>query len=232
MTQAKHKISGRIPELALLRAATLVDDAKYSLSWRHSLEHSRLVLYRVFVSKPMQVFLRCVCYLNLALAFVELPSATAIPPGLALAIELATLLVFTAELAVVARFIEEPIYRDKKNWFMVLALSLTGVDILMFLIWGTFRWSRVLRPFFLVYNGKYLRLALRDIRKTLPDILSVLTLLFTFLIIYSIFVTILYGEDERFAEFGDLWRSFTSMYVLRTTGTVLVSGQRLLRRCW
>jgi len=120
-------------------------------------------------------------------------------------------------------------WKDAKHIVLLIILSLTVIDICIYTGMvesgmHTVRWSRVLRPLLIVNvpDGQQIRRAFRNIRRTLPEIASVLILFLLFILLFTIMAYKLFNQkgykkvngDPYFTDFFD---SFWDLYVLVTT---------------
>lgn len=115
--------------------------------------------------------------------------------------------------------------------FFFWNLQLTFLDMIMYIIFKecelpvvTVRWTRVFRPLFLtnISEGRQLRRAFRNIRKTLPDIANVLVLLLLLIGLFSLLGTKLFGKRKLKdihgnSYFTNYWDVYFRLYVLTTT---------------
>ncbi|KNC50352.1 two-pore calcium channel 3 [Thecamonas trahens ATCC 50062] len=204
----------------VLRACVLVDDAVHRRNYGQSLEASALRRYVIYQSGVVQWMLRLVVVVNLSLVLFEKPAVVApFPAWLLLAIEAATLAVFAGQLAWIGSFVrlDRRLSSDPKHVGLALVILVTALDMAGWLIYG-WRFTRILRVYFISYNSKFIRSAIRDIRRTIPAVLDVIVLLFFFIAVYSVFCTVLFLPlQDDVGYFASFWTGFTSMYVLRTT---------------
>ncbi|CAD5119110.1 DgyrCDS7754 [Dimorphilus gyrociliatus] len=119
--------------------------------------------------------------------------------------------------------------KDPKNVTVVAVIALTVVDIIGYLIWynlgsNAIRWSRVLRPLYLINfpQSRQVRQVFRNIRRTLPGILSVLVLYFCSLLFFSLMAyklfekqNISYSDGRKY--FQNFFDGFWDLYVLVTS---------------
>ncbi|GFR69062.1 two pore calcium channel protein 1 [Elysia marginata] len=114
---------------------------------------------------------------------------------------------------------------------MELPYWLTYVDMICFIIWRNvatsgrpIRWSRCLRPLFIINfpDGKQIRRAFRNIRRTVPDILNVLILFLLSVLLFALLaLKLFYRRDMVYPDgspyFADYFDSIWDLYVLVTT---------------
>ncbi|KAK3094057.1 hypothetical protein FSP39_023541 [Pinctada imbricata] len=136
------------------------------------------------------------------------------------------LLYFFLALDMVLALIEKP---ARDGW--LVPYWLTVIDIICYLIWDNLqspshaiRWSRPLRPLFMINfpDGKQVRRAFRNIRRTLPEILNVLILFIMMVLLFALLAlklfsrrTLVYPNGR--AYFKNYWESIWDLYVLVTT---------------
>ncbi|XP_066552936.1 two pore segment channel 3 isoform X2 [Amia ocellicauda] len=144
--------------------------------------------------------------------------------------ELICLCAFTVRLVHYAKVIpRQKFWKDPKNICIMIVILLTLVDMIIFGSLKAFgyygvRWSRVLRPLFLVNitEGRQVRRAFRSIRNTLPQILYVFLLFMFSILMFSLMALKLFGKRKFVTQEGTPY--FTNyldivfeLYVLVTT---------------
>lgn len=114
---------------------------------------------------------------------------------------------------------------------MLSIIVLTFLDMIMYVIFKeakipvhTTRWTRVLRPLILINisEGRHIRRAVRNIRKTLPEIANVLVLLSLMIALFTLLGSKLFGKRNLkdlhgkpyFMNYFDV---YFKLYVLTTT---------------
>ena len=121
-------------------------------------------------------------------------------------------------------------WRDAKHVTYAVLLLLIFIDIIVYTIikesssGHIVRWSRPLRPFLIVNipEARQIRMAFRNVRKTLPDIFSVIILVLSSVALFSLMAVKLFGTkglvqiDGR-GYFDDFFDSYWDLYVLITT---------------
>eukprot|EP01104_Vermistella_antarctica_P010984 TRINITY_DN3000_c0_g1_i1.p1 TRINITY_DN3000_c0_g1~~TRINITY_DN3000_c0_g1_i1.p1 ORF type:complete len:821 (+),score=236.62 TRINITY_DN3000_c0_g1_i1:42-2465(+) len=214
-----------VDHLSLFQAATHVADAVHEHKFDHDSDLASLTTYRVFTSKYYTYFVRLVAVLNLANALFEPPALWPLPAAAYLSIEFFTFAIFAVDAYVRVKFLKPGYYmKDQKN---LLHLGIILLQILDAIVWvvlnqvmglGYPRWTRLLRPLYIVYFFKHVRVALRDIRKTVPQVLEVFALLAFLLCFYTVFCWVFYfGTEQGDIYFNDLVNTFTLLYVCVTT---------------
>ncbi|KAM6980649.1 two pore channel protein 2 [Aplochiton taeniatus] len=227
--------------LCIQQAAVFIEDAIKYRSINHRVDSSSLYLYRWYYSRICQWSLGFTIALVLALAFVEQPSSLSYtsdprfrpepwepPCGLTESIELVCLIVFSADVTIKSYLIGWDEFR-KSKWLIgyLLAISVSIIDwtLSMSMVCDeNLRVRRILRPFFLLQNSSLMKKTLKCLKRTLPEITSVILLLGLHLCLFTMIGMLLFAKSEDPNEngeweeyFRDLPRSFTSLLVLLTT---------------
>ncbi|KAG7492981.1 hypothetical protein MATL_G00019890 [Megalops atlanticus] len=211
-------------------AAVLVSDAQYNRNIFFETSPQGVRLYMLYNHWGMKVLLYTFIIVNLALALFEDPALIPLPIWVTLVAELICLTVFTARLIHYAKVIpHQKFWKDPKNICIIVIILLTLVDMI---IYGSMkaadyygvRWSRVLRPLFLVNvtEGRQLRRAFRSIRNALPQILYVFLLFIFTVLMFSLMALKLFGKrglvtSEGRQYFTDYLEIVFELYVLVTT---------------
>uniref|UniRef100_A0A670ICV7 Two pore channel protein 2 n=1 Tax=Podarcis muralis TaxID=64176 RepID=A0A670ICV7_PODMU len=150
------------------------------------------------------------------------------PCGLTESIELLCFLVFIADVSVKSYLIGWEEFR-KTKWLMayivVLVVSLADWTVSLSSSCGeSLRIRRILRPFFLLQNSSMMKKTLKSIKRTLPEITSVMLLLAVHLFLFTMFGMLLFArtkdaqqDKEWQGYFHNLPDSLTSLLVLLTT---------------
>ncbi|XP_077419200.1 two pore channel protein 2 isoform X2 [Vanacampus margaritifer] len=177
----------------------------------------------------------------LLLAFVERPSSLSIssdpryrsppwepPCGFTETIEIVCLIVFTLDLAVKSYLIGWDEFR-KNKWLMsyTIVISVSIIDWVLSISMvcdEKLRVRRLIRPFFLLQNSSLMKKSLKCIKRTLPEIASVILLLALHLCIFTMIGMLLFPKtedplknEEWKVYFRNLPTSLTSLLVLLTT---------------
>ncbi|XP_053142628.1 two pore channel protein 2 isoform X2 [Hemicordylus capensis] len=185
-------------DLYFNQAVVFIEDAIQYRSINHRVDSFSLWLYRWYYSDVCQWVLIATITLILALAFIETPSS----------------LTITSDVR----------YRSKA-WEPPCGLT-EIVELLCFLVFildvsvKELRIRRILRPFFLLQNSSMMKKTLKCIKRTLPEIASVMLLLALHLFLFTIFGMLLFArtkDKEWQGYFHNLPDSLTSLLVLLTT---------------
>ncbi|XP_018410009.1 PREDICTED: two pore calcium channel protein 2 [Nanorana parkeri] len=207
----------------------------------HRVDQNSLQLYRWYYSNLCQWILNVTIFVNLALAFIEKPSSLTVssdvryrkaawepPCGLTESLEFVTFLVFITDLSVKSYLIGWNEF-IKNKWLLcyILALSVSVTDwtvSMCFMCREGVRIRRLLRPFFLLQNSSLMKKTLKCIKRTLPEMGSVMLLLALHLCLFTMFGMLLFAhakdskvDVEWLRYFRNLPDSLTSLLVLLTT---------------
>nr|XP_032837206.1 two pore calcium channel protein 2-like [Petromyzon marinus]XP_032837207.1 two pore calcium channel protein 2-like [Petromyzon marinus]XP_032837208.1 two pore calcium channel protein 2-like [Petromyzon marinus]XP_032837209.1 two pore calcium channel protein 2-like [Petromyzon marinus]XP_032837210.1 two pore calcium channel protein 2-like [Petromyzon marinus] len=239
-------------ELYIQQAVVFIEDAIKYRSIYHRMDVISLRLYRFYYSVPFQCFLTITILLLLALAFVERPSSLTRsadvrwsggagggggggggrrpdpPCGVTESVELTALLVLAMDVSIKAHLLGWTEFWKSKwlvAYVLVLALSLLDwtASIATTCVYAL-RVRRAFRPFFLLQNSSLMKKTLKCIRRTLPQIASVMLLLALHLYFFTVLGMLLFqrGKVEVANSEWDLYfetftQSLTSLLVLLTT---------------
>uniref|UniRef100_A0A8C7E1H9 Two pore channel protein 2 n=1 Tax=Oncorhynchus kisutch TaxID=8019 RepID=A0A8C7E1H9_ONCKI len=175
------------------------------------------------------------------LAFIERPSSFSYtsdprfrpppwepPCGLTEGIEIVCLIIFAIDLTTKSYLIGWDEFR-KCKWLIVyiLAISASVIDWTLTLSMycdQNLRVRRLIRPFFLLQNSSLMKKTLKCIKRTLPEIASVILLLALHLCLFTMIGMLLFAKGENPKHngewetyFRDLPTSLSSLLVLLTT---------------
>ncbi|KAF7251744.1 Two pore calcium channel protein 2 [Varanus komodoensis] len=199
--------------LYVKQAVVFIEDAIQYRSINHRVDSNSLWLYRWYYSEVCQWVLVVAITLILALPFVENPSSfTATsdvryrskawepPCGLTESIELLCFLVFIMDVSVKSYLIGWEEFQ-KTKWLIayicVLVVSLVDWSVsLSFSCNEILRIRRILRPFFLLQNSSMMKKTLKSIKRTLPEIASVMLLLAVHLFLFTMFGMLLFARTK------------------------------------
>ncbi|XP_058134065.1 two pore channel protein 2-like [Dasypus novemcinctus] len=214
----------------LLLAAAYVSDAQYNRNVLFETSPRAVRLYYFYNHWAMRAATYFFIFLDLSLALFEEPALLPLPASATVGAELLCLAAFLGRLVHFAKVTPQTAFwRDTKNVCIVGALALTLADLV---IYGSLavadirgvRWSRALRPVFLVNfpDGRQIRRALRSLRNALPDVLRVLLLFLFSLLLFALMALKLFGgrglkTAQGSPYFSSLLESIFELYVLVTT---------------
>ncbi|KAM8938887.1 two pore channel protein 2 isoform 3-T3 [Pelodytes ibericus] len=236
-----HKQGGKTDDLYVQQAVVFIEDAIQYRSIDHRVDTTSLKLYRWYYSDVCQWILNVTIFVNLALAFLEKPSSLSAtsdtryrrapwepPCGATESVEFLTFLVFVADFSVKSYLIGWNEFM-KNKWLLcyLLALTVSFVDwtvSLCFMCREGIRIRRILRPFFLLQNSSLMKKTLKCIKRTLPEMASVMLLLTLHLCLFTMFGMLLFAhakdakvDIEWKRYFRNLPDALTSLLVLLTT---------------
>lgn len=228
-------------DVYIQQAVVFIEDAIQYRSINHRVDAWSLRLYRCYYSRICQWGLGLTIAVVLLLAFVERPSSLSVssdprrrspswepPCGLTEGIEVVCLLVFTADLAIKSYLIGWEEFR-KNKWLMgyTMVISVSVIDWVLSVSMvcdEKLRVRRLIRPFFLLQNSSLMKKTLKCIKRTLPEIASVILLLALHLCLFTMIGMLLFAKTEDpnkngewELHFRNLPNSLTSLLVLLTT---------------
>lgn len=227
--------SSPAPHQVLLAAAYL-DDACTGSHMEFQPTVSAVRLYTTYKNKWFTGILYSVLAIILGLAIFEKPEADPIkqylpiPFVVTVSIEILCIAFLLFRLAQEFLFsVRGQFWRDAKHLTLLTILLLTFIDIAIYTGLeesgiSSVRWSRPLRPLLLVNipEGRQIRRAFRNIRRTLPGVTSVLVLFLLVLFLFAMMFYKLFSNkgmrkidgQRYFYTFGD---TYWDLYVLVTT---------------
>ncbi|XP_061526582.1 two pore channel protein 2 isoform X2 [Phycodurus eques] len=228
-------------ELYIQRAVVLIEDAIQYRSINHRVDASSLRLYRWYYSRICQWGLGLTIAVVLFLAFVERPSSLSVtsdpryrspawepPCGFTESFEIVCLFIFTLDLAVKSYLIGWDEFRKNKwliSYTIVISISIIDWVLSISMVCDEkLRVRRLIRPFFLLQNSSLMKKTLKCIKRTLPEIASVILLLALHLCLFTMIGMLLFPKtedplknEEWKVYFRNLPTSLTSLLVLLTT---------------
>uniref|UniRef100_A0ABM5FHA5 Two pore channel protein 2-like n=1 Tax=Pogona vitticeps TaxID=103695 RepID=A0ABM5FHA5_9SAUR len=218
------------PEERLLLAAAYVYDAQYNRNIPFETSPRAVRLYYLYNHWTMQAATYFFIFVDLALALFEEPAVYPLPFLVTSLAEIVCLLVFFGRLFHFAQVTPRIVFwKDTKNICLIITILATLVDLI---IHGALtvssipgiRWSRPLRPIFLINfaESRQIRRAFRSIRNTLPEISYVFLLFMFSVLMFSLMALKLFGDRnlktvEGVPYFTNYLEIVFDMYVLVTT---------------
>jgi len=200
----------------ILQAAVFVEDAINYRSIHHKIDPVTLTRYhRPYYTRVVQWTINIVIAVYLLLAFFEQPSSLHLnsdyrgekntnmdpPCGVTEGIELLCLFVFMMDVLVQFRLIgwKRYIYRP---WLVLysflIIVSLVDWTLSVSMVCGyAIRVRRLLRPFFLLQRSSIMKKMVNAIKKSLPQILSVLVLLLLVLYVFAMLGMLLFPRHTK-----------------------------------
>uniref|UniRef100_A0AAQ5XJN7 Ion transport domain-containing protein n=1 Tax=Amphiprion ocellaris TaxID=80972 RepID=A0AAQ5XJN7_AMPOC len=179
----------------------------------HRVDASSLRLYRWYYSRICQWSLGLTIAVVLLLAFVERPSSLSVSSdprnrspsfeplcGFTESIEMICLIIFCLDLAVKSYLIGWEELR-KNKWLIgyTVVISVSIIDWVLSVSMECderLRVRRLLRPFFLLQNSSLMKKTLKCIKRTLPEIASVILLLALHLCLFTMIGMLLFAKTE------------------------------------
>lgn len=216
----------------VLLAAAFLDDARTGTHMEFEPTVSAVNMYSSYKNRWVTMLLYLVLTVILGLAVFEPPAAEylKLPYFITVVVEILCVAFFMFRLAHEFLFSKKThFWRDAKHVMIITILGLTLVDICIYT--GLYesdiqsvRWSRCLRPLLIVNipEGRQIRRAFRNIRRTLPGVTSVLVLFFLVLFLFAImFHKLFKGKGMKKIDgqpyFNNFFDSYWDLYVLVTT---------------
>ncbi|XP_075419261.1 two pore channel protein 2-like [Tenrec ecaudatus] len=214
----------------LLLAAAYVSDAQYSRNVPFETSPQAIRLYYFYNHWTMRAATNVFIFIDLSLALFEDPALFPLPFLATSLAEVLCLTAFFGRLLHFAKVTPQTIFwKDTKNICIMVTIVLTLVDLIVYgsleaINIHSVRWSRALRPVFLINfpESRQIRRAFRSIRNTLPDILYVFLLFMFNMLIFSLMALKLFGNRglktvEGAPYFTDILEIILELYVLVTT---------------
>ena len=216
-------------DLALRQAASFVDDARANRREMHMIDPRSLQLYYLYHTNWVRFAIRLMLILQVFVnPIFENPQTIAVPLWLPAITELIAVFVYASTMLLRFSFLVPGAMMctrqiAAKNFAFLICNVLITVDIIMWFItyyslgWGV-RWSRILRPYIVVYYIKPIRLALYTIFKMLPKLAEIFFLIASVILIYSLISYLVFLDSEQGKQYmSTYWHTLISFYVLMTT---------------
>ncbi|CAK7296961.1 Two pore calcium channel protein 1 [Vulpes lagopus] len=214
----------------LLLAAAYVSDAQYNRNVPFETSPRAIRLYYFYNHWTMQVAIYFFICVDLSLALFEEPALFPLPFLATSIAEVLCLTAFFGRLVHFAKVTPQMVFwKDTKNICIMVTIVLTLIDLIIYgsleaVSIHSIRWSRALRPVFLINfpESRQIRRTFRSIRNTLPDILYVFLLFMFSVLIFSLMALKLFGVRslktvEGLPYFTDILEIAFELYVLVTT---------------
>ncbi|XP_072490786.1 two pore channel protein 2-like [Notamacropus eugenii] len=214
----------------LLLAAAYVYDAQYNRNIPFETSPQAIRFYYLYNHWAMQVATYFFIFLDLSLALFEEPAVYPLPFLATSLVEVLCLCAFFGRLVQFAKVTPRMVFwKDTKNICIMLTILLTLLDLIIYGSLRVFnihsvRWSRFLRPLFLINfpESRQIRRAFRSIRNTLPEVLYVFLLLMFNVLMFSLMALKLFGDRnlktvEGSSYFTNILDIMFDLYVLVTT---------------
>jgi len=219
----------------LILAETLIRDAEGGRNFQFKTDPVHVRSYIYYHKWYLRWLLYFFIFLNLCLAFMEKPTRQGWekPYWATMMIEFVIILFFIARVLHSYHFsISEIFWRDTKNIMVIGTILLTILDIFCYIIWinaapdsNPVRWSRPLRSLLIINfsDGRQIRRAFRNIRRTVPEIMNVLILFILGVFLFALLALKLFGRRNHLtypdgqSYFKNYFDSIWDLYVLVTT---------------
>ena len=218
-------------ELDITIAAIYVEDA---LHFRNvPFRPDKLSLYQVYQSKAIRYLFVVFPALLLGLALVENPAVKVLEVHwqAIFGLELVCLIACASRVFHLRLCLQRgDFWSDVKNCAIIASIFIMFVDMMVWLGYKiaedreVIRVSRILRPLLIINfsDNRNLRKLLRNIKKTVVDVLSVLVLIFLFIAIFAMMATKFFERRSLLDPHGDPYLdnfldSYWNLYVLMTT---------------
>jgi len=214
----------------ILLSSAYLDDACNGHHMEFEPTVSAVNLYNKFKSWYLEGLIYLVLITYLSLALFEDPGVIELPFYITVIVEFFCLTFFLFRLGHEYLFSKKNLFwQDGKHIVQIIIVALAVVDICVYtgLVESGIQSIRISRPFrpFLIVNipeGRQVRRAFRNIRRTLPEISSVLLLFGLILAVFALMAAKIFGKrgwkkatgGEYFPNFGE---SYWDLYVLVTT---------------
>lgn len=198
----------------IIQAAVFIEDAAQYRSIHHKIDSKSLWMYRWYYSKPIRWGYTFIIFLYLMLAFVEKPSSLTLssdprfrgprpdpPCGVTETLEIIFLICFVCDLVVKSHLLgRQQVIKNRWLLSYCAVLIISFIDVFVTLSTGCsqhVRIHRLLRPFFLLQNSSLMKKLLRAIKRTVPEILSVLFLLLLHLWFFTMCGMLFFPQASR-----------------------------------
>lgn len=221
-------------EYVLLLASTYINEAAKGRNGYFIPEPKPLRMYYWYNHKGVRLALFLVIWINLSLVFFEEPAVdgVALPYWITMMIELVCVFGYFLRLIHGWKFMPlKRHWKDRKNIIVLVCIILTLFDMGICVVLKqvgiekyAIRWTRVLRPAFMVNfsETRQVRRTIRNIRRIIPEISSVLVLFLLVIGLYSLLGLTLFESRNLHDIFGkpyftNYWDIYFNLYVLTTT---------------
>eukprot|EP00117_Sycon_ciliatum_P038214 scpid46221/ scgid28441/ Two pore calcium channel protein 2; Voltage-dependent calcium channel protein TPC2 len=211
------------------QAVCFVEDAVQFRSIHHKIDSSPLRVYNIYHTRPVQWCLQAVVIIDMLLAFFETPTSISassdpamkrgyeLPCGVIEGIEFFCLLCFSADIAVKFYWLGSRYFLQRK-WQLVYALAVL-VSMIDLIVSTSLRcsgsathlsrWRIILRPIFWTQNSQMMKKVLHCIVKLIPEIVSVLLLLFFHIYFFTMLGMLLFPPERKYGSSGNHTGSLT-----------------------
>ncbi|XP_041355059.1 two pore calcium channel protein 2-like [Gigantopelta aegis] len=206
-----HELFAGLDQASLLQAVVFIEDAYKYRSISHKMDPRALLLYRNYNSTSIVIFRFVVIFVLHVLVIFEHPSSLTltsdlrfrgerviVPCWLTEGTEFLCLLLLVADTAI-RGYLMGRFYFLRHKWLVasaiILFISLTDWSVSVALgCYEYIRFRRMLRPFFVLSNSTLMKKTVNCLRRTLPEVASVLLLLALHLFIFTLFGMLLFPQ--------------------------------------
>ena len=200
-------------DIDLLCAVVFIEDAAKYRNISHKLDKKTLLWYRWYHSTPVRLFFYFVIFVLHILAFFEYPSSLTwtsdirnrgeritVPCGITEGIEMICFILIAGDTFLKYKLIGRSEFM-KQKWLkaggIILTFSIIDWCITMgFSCTETIRYRRILRPFFILSNSQLMKKTVKCVQKTLPEVITILLLLFVHLYIFTLLGMLLFPKPQ------------------------------------
>lgn len=232
---SKEEELQHLTEEGLILAETLIKDAESGRNFTYKTDPVHVRFYIIYHKWYFRWGLYFCILLDLSLALFEKPTRPGweLPYWGTMIIEMFCLTLFIVRFIHSAYFsLANIFWRDTKNIMVIGIITLTIIDMICYVIWinkapdsHPVRWSRPLRSLLIINfsDGRQIRRAFRNIRRTVPEILNVLILFMMSVFLFALLAVKLFGRRQSLtypdgsAYFKNYFDSIWDLYVLVTT---------------
>ncbi|XP_031425623.1 two pore calcium channel protein 2-like isoform X2 [Clupea harengus] len=239
--EASCRLHGDDDDVYIQQAVVFLEDAIQYRSINHRVDCRSLNLYRWYYSRLCQWGLGTTIAVILGLAFFERPSSLSLTSdpryrpapwepacGVTESIEMVCLCIFIVDFAVKSYLIGwDELLKTKWliGYILVIAASIIDWTLSISMLCDeALRVRRLIRPFFLLQNSSLMKKTLKCLKRTLPEMASVILLLALHLCLFTMFGMLLFAKTENPEHngewetyFRDLPQALSSLLVLLTT---------------
>uniref|UniRef100_A0A8C2CRU2 Two pore segment channel 2 n=1 Tax=Cyprinus carpio TaxID=7962 RepID=A0A8C2CRU2_CYPCA len=206
-------------DLCIQQAVVFIEDAIQYRSINHRVDSGSLRLYRWYYSKICQWGLGFTIAVVLGLAFIEKPSSLTYtsdirfkpkpwepPCGLTEGIEMVCLCIFILDVTVKTYLIGWEEFRMNKwliGYTVVIAASVVDWMLSISMMCSeSLRVRRLIRPFFLLQNSSLMKKTLKCVKRTLPEIASVILLLGLHICLFTMIGMLIFAKSDEILTYS------------------------------
>ncbi|ESO84123.1 hypothetical protein LOTGIDRAFT_229618 [Lottia gigantea] len=203
-----------LDQKVILQAVVFIEDAYKYRSISHKVDTDVLRYYRLYLSSLVNVLRMTVIFVLHMLAFFEFPSSLTwtsdiryrgdrifVACGITQSIELICLLLLLADTIIMGYFMGWD-YLKHHKWLLA-SLFIIGFSLIDWTVSVSLgcheyiRFRRIVRPFFILQNSSLMKKTIHCLKRTLPEVASVLLLLALHLYIFTLFGMLLFPKPIR-----------------------------------